>query len=361
MGIAAEDVFGQYLLDIRRHRLLTKQDEIELSRTVEAGLEASAELAAAGDDDGPALTPLRRAELGRLSRKGQAAQQEFVEANLRLVISIAKRYRSSGVPLEDLVQEGNLGLLRAVERFDWRRGFRFSTYASWWIRQSIAQGIRTSAHVIYRPAHVCDRIRAVQEAQRRLEVALGRRPLPHELAADTRLAEHQVVEVLGLLVEPRSLSEPSSRDSSDTQLADVIPDACADPPFERLAAALLPSELTRLLEPLDNRERLILGLRYGLPGTDSYAAGSACSAAAGGNPPGTGPGGPDPGTRTGGPRLSSVRSAGHLEDPEPLTLAAVAQRMELTSQRISQITEGALAKLRHPSWRSTWEAVAADY
>lgn len=329
MGIAAEDVFGQYLLDIRRHRLLTKQDEIDLARVVEAGLEADAELAKLDVDDRSELTQHRRAALARARRAGQAAQAEFVEANLRLVISIAKRYRSSGVPLEDLVQEGNLGLLRAVERFDWRRGFRFSTYASWWIRQSIAQGIRTSAHVIYRPAHVCDRIRAVQEAQRRLEVVLGRRPTPVELAADTGLAENQVVEVLGLLTEPRSLSEPSNRDGGDTPLADVIPDPCADPPFERLAAILLPGELARLLEPLDDRERLILGLRYGLPGA--------------GRPVGT------------------AGLSGYLEDPEPLTLAAVADRMELTSQRISQITEGALAKLRHPSWRSTWEAVAADY
>ncbi|MGH9128717.1 MAG: sigma-70 family RNA polymerase sigma factor [Acidimicrobiales bacterium] len=328
MGIAAEDVFGQYLLDIRSHRLLTKQDEIDLARAVEAGLEADAELGKLSTEDSSELTQRRRATLARQRRLGQTAQQEFVEANLRLVISIAKRYRSSGVPLEDLVQEGNLGLLRAVERFDWRRGFRFSTYASWWIRQAIAAGIRTSAHVIYRPAHVCDRIRAVQEAQKRLEVALGRRPRPAELAADTGLAEQQVVEVLALLVEPRSLSEPSSRDGGDTPLSDVIPDPCADPPFERLAANLLPTELARLLAPLDERELLILGLRYGLPG--SHRSG-----------------------------LTSL--AGHLEDPEPLTLAAVAKHMDLTSQRISQITEGALAKLRHPSWLSTWEAVAAEY
>lgn len=352
MGIAAEDVFGQYLIDIRRHRLLTKQDEIDLAQVVEAGLEADAELQACTEDDGTELSQRRRAHLARLRRLGQGAQQEFVEANLRLVISIAKRYRSSGVPLEDLVQEGNLGLLRAVERFDWRRGFRFSTYASWWIRQSIAQGIRTSAHVIYRPAHVCDRIRAVQEAQRRLEVVLGRRPRPAELATDTGLAEHQVVEVLGLLIEPRSLSEPSTRDGGDTPLADIIPDSSADPPFERLAAALLPNELARLLEPLDDRERLILGLRYGLPGATVPAAMAAMAGVCAGAPA------PAQAGRVGRP---GHLLPGHLEDPEPLTLAAVAQLMQLTSQRISQITEGALAKLRHPSWRSTWEAVAADY
>ncbi|MDQ2754538.1 MAG: sigma-70 family RNA polymerase sigma factor [Actinomycetota bacterium] len=353
MGIAAEDVFGQYLLDIRRHRLLTKQDEIDLSQAVEAGLQADAELQACSTDDGTELTQHRRGHLARVRRQGQAAQQEFVEANLRLVISIAKRYRSSGVPLEDLVQEGNLGLLRAVERFDWRRGFRFSTYASWWIRQSIAQGIRTSAHVIYRPAHVCDRIRAVQEAQRRLEVSLGRRPRPLELALDTGLAESQVVEVLGLLIEPRSLSEPSSRDGGDTPLADIIPDTSADPPFERLAAALLPNELARLLEPLDDRERLILGLRYGLPGAIAPAPLASAMAA--------GPAGSLAGLACDPVQANLVHLPGHLEDPEPLTLAAVAQLMQLTSQRISQITEGALAKLRHPSWRSTWEAVAADY
>ncbi|MGH9069910.1 MAG: sigma-70 family RNA polymerase sigma factor [Acidimicrobiales bacterium] len=345
MGIVAEDVFGQYLLDIRRHRLLTKQDEIDLARTVEEGLAADAELQAGLTDEGAELSQHRRAALVRLRRQGQTAQQEFVEANLRLVISIAKRYRSSGLPLEDLVQEGNLGLLRAVERFDWRRGFRFSTYASWWIRQSIAQGIRTSAHVIYRPAHVCDRIRAVQDAQRRLEVTLGRRPRPIELATDTGLSEAQVAEVLGLLIEPRSLSEPSSRDGGDTPLADIISDSSADPPFECLAASLLPTELARLLEPLDDRERLILGLRYGLPGVTAPARVPATVAMAGCN----------------GDHPALVSLPGQSEDPEPLTLALVAELMQLTSQRISQITEGALAKLRHPSWRSTWESVAADY
>ncbi|MGH9073611.1 MAG: sigma-70 family RNA polymerase sigma factor, partial [Acidimicrobiales bacterium] len=250
-------------------------------------------------------------ELDRLARAGLAAQQEFVEANLRLVISIAKRFRASGVPLEDLVQEGNLGLLRAVERFDWRRGFRFSTYASWWIRQAIARGVRTSAHAIYRPAHVCDRTRAVQDAQRLLEATLGRRPTAEELAAETGLTEAQVLEAARLLVEPRSLYEAATRSEGDTVLADVVADPSADPPFERVAAALMPLELARLLTPLDERERLVLSLRFGLAGHD------------------------------------------------PLTLGAVARRLGLTSQRISQITEGAMAKLRHPSWRSAWEAVGS--
>lgn len=306
MGTAAQDILGQYFTEVRRHRLLTKADEVRLGQAVEAGLRAQEELASGGEGRGR-----RRLELARAVRAGEAAQQEFVEANLRLVIAIAKRYRSSGIPLEDLVQEGNLGLLRAVEGFDWRRGFRFSTYASWWIRQAIAQGVRTCAHTIYRPAHVCDRVRAVQDAQHRLEPALGRRARSSELATETGLTELQVTEVLRLVAEPRSLSEPSSRDDSSTQLADLVPDPSPDAPFERVAAAALPGELERLLSPLSERERLVLRLRYGLAGR------------------------------------------------EPLTLAEVARRLGLTSQRISQITEGAMAKLRHPSWRAAWEAVGS--
>ncbi|MGH9068734.1 MAG: sigma-70 family RNA polymerase sigma factor [Acidimicrobiales bacterium] len=312
MSLVAEDVRGHYLHDIRRHRLLTKEDEIRLAQAVMAGREAAAALKAAAELPATGeITRRQRVELRRAVEDGLVAQSAFVEANLRLVVSIARRYRSSGLALEDLVQEGNLGLLRAVERFDWRRGFRFSTYASWWIRQAIAQGIRTSAHAIYRPAHVSDRVRLVQDAQRRLEVSLGRRPRPAELARETELPEAQVVEVLLLCAEPRSLSEPAGKEDGGALLADLVADPSADPPFERLAAALLPSELSRLLAPLDERERLILGLRFG------------------------------------------------LGRPEPLTLAAVAGQLGLTSQRISQITEGAMAKLRHPSWRAAWEMVGS--
>ncbi len=307
MSAVVEDVLGQYFADVRRHRLLTKDDERRLGQAVQLGRQAEAELAKGGRE----LMPAERGRLARLAREGAAAQRQFVEANLRLVIAIAKRYRSSGVPLEDLVQEGNIGLLRAVERFDWQRGFRFSTYASWWIRQAIAQGIRTSSHAIYRPAHVCDRERAVQEAQQRLEVTLGRRPSPSELATDTGLSEHHVVEVMLLASEPRSLFEPTSRDGDGALLGDVIPGPSEDPPFEQLMASRVPVELCRFLSPLTERERLVLALRYGLEGS------------------------------------------------EPLTLADVAQRLGLTSQRISQITEAAMAKLRHPSWRGMWESVGS--
>ncbi|HZD66839.1 MAG TPA: sigma-70 family RNA polymerase sigma factor [Acidimicrobiales bacterium] len=311
MSSVAEDVLTQYFTDVRRHRLLTKDDEVRLGQAVAAGQRAEAELAEADTTPGTPLPRARRAELGRVARAGHTAQEEFIQANLRLVIAIAKRYRSSGLPLEDLVQEGNLGLLKAVERFDWRRGFRFSTYASWWIRQAIAQGVRQSAHAIYRPAHVCDRVRLVQDAQQRLEAVLGRRPRVGELASETALPEHQVLEVLRLVVEPRSLSEPASRDGNETPLAEVIADPSTDSPFERLATALLPAELARFLSPLDEREQRVLCLRYGLQGY------------------------------------------------EPLTLAEVSHTLGLTSQRISQITEGAIAKLRHPSWRAAWEAATS--
>lgn len=305
---APEDVLAQYLRHIRRHRLLTKHDEVHLAQVAEAGRQAGAQLETGRQGCVP-LSAAQRSELMAQVRSGQQAQQVFVEANLRLVVALARRYRSSGVALEDLVQEGNLGLLQAVERFDWRRGFRFSTYASWWIRQAIAQGVRTSAHAIYRPAHVCDRVRLVQTTLSQLEPVLGRRPTPAELAAETGLGEEAVVQALGLLVEPRSLSEGWPAQDGELTLLDLIAGPEADAPFETLAAALLPAELERLLSPLDERERTVIGLRYGL--------GLA----------------------------------------QPLTLTAVAGRMDLTSQRISQITDAAMAKLRHPSWRRSWAAV----
>lgn len=304
------DVLAQYFTDVRRHRLLSRQEEVRLSQAVAAGKEAAARLS--GTNGTGSLAPGERTRLVKLVRAGEVAEHEFVQANLRLVIAIAKRYRSSGLPLEDLVQEGNLGLLRAVSGFDWRRGFRFSTYASWWIRQAIAHGIRTSAHTIYRPAHVCERMRAVDDAQRRLEVTLGRRPWPGELAAETGMPERQVIEALTLAPEPRSLSEPVNRDEEDTRLADLVPDPAGDLPFEHLAATLLPADLDRFLSPLTDREHLVLELRYGLSGDD------------------------------------------------PLTLSEVARRLGLTSQRISQVTEAAKAKLLHPSWRQEREALRSS-
>src|SRR5580704_6015694 len=290
------DLVKLYLRDIGRYPLLTKDDEARLAQAIEAGHEASATLA----DPTAKPTPAKKRELKRIQYAAAAAQQTFVSSNLRLVVSIAKKYQASGLPLLDLVQEGNLGLIHAVEKFDWRKGFKFSTYATWWIRQSIGRGIDNSARTIRLPVHAGDQVRRLLRVRNHMEGELGRVPTPAELAEALQLPEEQVTELLGHATDPVSLDTPIGADG-DTELGDIVADLTAASTFEIVAEAMMPHEVEKLLSPLDDREKEILRLRYG------------------------------------------------LDRGDPRTLEEVGDVLHLTRERIRQIERQALSKLRHPS------------
>ncbi|HVA76091.1 MAG TPA: sigma-70 family RNA polymerase sigma factor [Acidimicrobiales bacterium] len=289
-----EDLVRLYLNDVGKHALLTREDEVRLAQSVEAGLKARGELAGA-----EGIAPSRQRELRRLIRDGDKAADTFVTANLRLVVSIAKKYHAADLPLLDLVQEGNLGLMHAVEKFDWRKGFKFSTYATWWIRQGITRGIANNGRTVRLPVHAGDLLVRVTKARGRLEGQLGRRPSIAELAADLDLDETKVTEILRYVGEPASLSEPL-RSDSDAELGDIVEDPTAVSPFDAAASALLVGEVAKMLEVLDQREREILRLRFG------------------------------------------------LDKGEPCTLDEVGAHFNLTRERIRQIEARAMSKLRHP-------------
>ena len=285
-----------YLKDIGQYALLTKDDEARLAQAMEAGREARTEL----EESGKSVSPARKRELRRLIREGEDAERTFVQSNLRLVVSIAKKYQASGMPLLDLVLEGNLGLMHAVEKFDWRKGFKFSTYATWWIRQALTRGIANTGRTIRLPVHAGDTMNRVQKARTRLETSLGRPATLAELAADLEMPEAKVTETLLFAADTLSLSTPL-REDGDAELGDVVPDRGAVTPFEAASVALLPAEIGRLLSPLDEREREILKLRFG------------------------------------------------LDRGEPRTLEEVGEHFALTRERIRQIEARAMSKLRHPS------------
>jgi RNA polymerase sigma factor (sigma-70 family) len=291
-----EDLVRMYLKDIGQYALLTKDDEARLAQAMEAGRAARTEL----EEDGKSVSPSRKRELRRLIREGEDAERTFVQSNLRLVVSIAKKYQASGMPLLDLVQEGNLGLMHAVEKFDWRKGFKFSTYATWWIRQALTRGIANTGRTIRLPVHAGDTMNRVQKARTRLETSLGRPATLAELAADLEMPEAKVTETLLFAADTLSLSTPL-REDGDAELGDVVPDRGAVTPFEAASVALLPAEIGRLLSPLDEREREILKLRFG------------------------------------------------LDRGEPRTLEEVGEHFALTRERIRQIEARAMSKLRHPS------------
>ncbi len=220
-----EDLVRLYLTDIGQYPLLTKDDEVRLAQAIEAGREAETEVA-----KGPkGLTTARKRELRRSVMEGEQAQQTFVQSNLRLVVSIAKKYQASGLPLLDLIQEGNLGLMHAVEKFDWRKGFKFSTYATWWIRQAITRGIANTGRTIRLPVHAGDTLARVQKAQARLELKLGRPATLAELGIEVEMPEDKLVEALRFRAEPLSLSEPL-REDGDAELGDVVEDRSAESP-----------------------------------------------------------------------------------------------------------------------------------
>jgi RNA polymerase sigma factor (sigma-70 family) len=290
-----EDLVRLYLEDVGLHDLLTKDDEIRLAQAIEQGIEARTKL-----EEGKKITPTQRRQLRRNIRGGEEAHRQFVNSNLRLVVSIAKKYQSSGLPLLDIVQEGNLGLIHAVDKFDWRKGFKFSTYATWWIRQAIQRGIANSARVIRLPVHAGDMLTALLKLRAQLEGSMGRTPTLAELAGEAELPLEKVVEVLRYAVDTVSLDEPV-RDDGDAELGDFVEDRNAVAPFDHAATSLLPGEIAKVLAVLDDREKTILTLRFGLDGAGER------------------------------------------------TLEEVAEHFGLTRERIRQIEARAMSKLRHPS------------
>jgi RNA polymerase primary sigma factor len=252
------DLLRHYLSDIGRHELLTKEDEQQLGCLIEAGRRAATVLAKGGD-----LSDERRTELTSVVARGDKAAKRFIQANLRLVVSIAKRYQSSSLPLLDLVQEGNLGLIHALDKFDFSRGFKFSTYATWWIRQSITRAIANSGRTIRLPVRAGEMVRNVQRAQSRLESTLGRTPTVLEIVAETGLPRDRVVEALSLAPGPLSIFEPYGADQAG-ELSEIIADPTSATSFDEVVTACLPTQINDLLAALDQRERSVVCLRYGL-------------------------------------------------------------------------------------------------
>jgi RNA polymerase primary sigma factor len=291
---ATGDLVRIYLREIGRVPLLTAHDEVELAKSIEAGLFAEEKL----QGEFPVLDA-HRAELGELAADGLRAKQRLIEANLRLVVSIAKRYIGRGLVFLDLIQEGNLGLIRAVEKFDYTKGYKFSTYATWWIRQAITRAIADQARTIRIPVHMVETINKMARVQRQLHQDLGREATPEEIAAEMDLTPDRVAEIQRIAQEPVSLQSPIGEEDSD--LGDFIEDADAVVPIEAAAFIMLQDQLEQILDTLSPREQKIIQLRFG------------------------------------------------LMDGHPRTLEEVGREFGVTRERIRQIESKTLAKLRHPS------------
>ena len=286
------DLTRRYLSELGSYPLLTAEQEVELAQAIEAGRLAEIELGS--------TTPSRAHKAALLARvdAAEAARRTFIQSNLRLVVSIAKRYQGTGLTLLDLIQEGNLGLMRAVEKFDHRKGFKFSTYATWWIRQSIGRGIADKARTIRLPSHLVDTMAVLSKASATMLKSLGREPTPSELADETGMRLDRVE--IALHAAPDLISLSVSIGEDDAELGDLLADDNAEAPFDSAARSLAKDDLQGLLEYLNPREREILSLRFG------------------------------------------------LEGDQPLTLDEVGRRFNVTRERIRQIEAKALTKLRHP-------------
>jgi len=297
---ATSDLVRIYLREIGRVPLLTAEDEVDLAKYIEAGLFAEEMLDGALDlpGFGPAAAVVH-GDLELLVGEGIRAKQRLIEANLRLVVSIAKRYIGRGLVFLDLIQEGNLGLIRAVEKFDYTRGYKFSTYATWWIRQAITRAIADQARTIRVPVHMVETINKLSRVQRQLHQELGREASTDEIAAEMGLEPERVAEIRRIAQEPVSLQSPIGEEESD--LGDFIEDADAVVPIEAAAFIMLQDQLERILDELAEREQRIIQLRFG------------------------------------------------LSDGHPRTLEEVGREFGVTRERIRQIESKTLAKLRHPS------------
>jgi RNA polymerase sigma factor (sigma-70 family) len=263
--IEGRDSVGMYLDEIARTPLLDAITEVELSKTIEAGLLAEHLLAEGrvGRRKGGAPKYATQDELEWLAAEGQRAIQRFIEANLRLVVSIARKYGRSQMPMLDLVQEGNTGLIRAVEKFDYAKGYKFSTYATWWVRQAITRGIAQQARVVRLPVHVVEELNQVGAARRTLERQLGREPDPEEIAAELDMDFERVVDLLSWGREHVSLDTPVDEDG-DTSLGDLIAQETAPGPDSTFLDVESRDRLSTLVELLDERAADIIRSRYGL-------------------------------------------------------------------------------------------------
>ena len=258
-----ESLLRLYLQEIGREPLLTKADEARLAHFIEEGRRAREELTRTEDES---MTSDRRAALEELVAASERGRHQFVRANLRLVVAVARHWTGRGLPLLDLIQEGNLGLLRAVERFDYRRGFRFSTYATWWIRQALSRAVANTGRLVRLPAHTGEALSRVLREQRRLTEHEGRVPSIECLAADTGLPAQQVSRLLQLAAEPVSMCAPMGENGQE--LGAAITDVTAPSPPEAVLTALLPGEVERLLSLLDSLDRKVISLRFGFGGDE---------------------------------------------------------------------------------------------
>ncbi len=293
------DPVRMYLKEIGKVSLLSASEEIDLAMKIEAGVAATEELDRI-DEEGIEITRRERRRLTRIENVGMDAKQQLIEANLRLVVSIAKRYVGRGMLFLDLIQEGNLGLIRAVEKFDYTKGFKFSTYATWWIRQAITRAIADQARTIRIPVHMVETINKLVRIQRQLLQELGREPTPEEIGKEMGLPAERIREIQKISQEPVSLETPIGEEE-DSQLGDFIEDDAAIVPPDAASFMMLQEQLASVLEGLAERERKVIMLRFG------------------------------------------------LEDGHPRTLEEVGREFGVTRERIRQIESKTLSKLRHPS------------
>ncbi len=297
---ASSDLVRIYLREIGRVPLLTAAEEVDLAKSIEAGLFAAQKLSGARHRMVPEqMAPERIGDLQTLVSEGERAKRCLIESNLRLVVSIAKRYIGRGLLFLDLIQEGNLGLIRAVEKFDYTKGFKFSTYATWWIRQAITRAIADQARTIRIPVHMVETINKLMRVQRRLHQELGREPTPQEISAETGFGDDRVQEIQRIAQEPVSLHTPIGEEDSD--FGDFIEDTDAVAPADAAAFLMLQDQLLDMLSDLTEREQRIIRLRFG------------------------------------------------MADGHPHTLEEVGREFGVTRERIRQIESKTLAKLRHPS------------